>query len=383
MRCPFCETDSMCTVNSGEAHIDQCDSCKAAWFDRGEIRELTEGRFPEPGEPAQEGDLPAGGKEKILVRMSDAWKKAASLFCPKCSTSLIAVNFQNTGTPVFCCRKCGGILVSRDGVVELAGTFGLHRKNAALYGAMGESIAETVQERFDRAGPKEVEAADVAATLIPVVVPLKNEESPSGSYPVVTYGLLVLMAAAYLFYVSGIAETKMYVARIALSSGTGFGHVSAPVLLQALFFHGGIFPLAMNGLFLFALGGKAEDRMGRVPFLLFYLACGVAAGAVHLLWGPAGAPTALGAAGAVAGLLGAYIVFFPQARISIYKAGEIATVPAYILVCSWVVAEFLWEWGPLSCVFNPAPYSITGSIGGLATGAAIAASWRLIESQKA
>jgi membrane associated rhomboid family serine protease len=153
-------------------------------------------------------------------------------------------------------------------------------------------------------------------------------------------------------------------------------------LLAAPFLHGGIVPLVVGCLFLFVLGDNVEDRLGRVPFLLFFLICGAVAGAAHVLWGTAGMPAALGSAGAVAGVLGAYLVFFPDVPIAMYGMGRVVTVPAYLFACAWAVAVFLWGWGPgpLSNLLNPAPYSLAGHLAGFAAGVAGAALWGSLEN---
>ena len=122
--------------------------------------------------------------------------------------------------------------------------------------------------------------------------------------------------------------------------------------------------------------------MGRVPFLVFYMLCAVTAGAAHVLWGKAGAPSALGSAGAVAGVLGAYLVFFPEVPISMYGVGKVVSVPAYLFACAWAVAVFLWGWGPgpLSAFFNPAPYGLAGHLAGFFGGALGAFLWRILEN---
>ena len=128
MLCPYCKDGSMNTVDSGKNRIDQCDSCGAAWFDQGEIGELTEGRFPETAE-STEGEPFAREKYAFApMSLSDAWEKSASLSCPKCSKPLTMVDFQITGIPVFRCRGCGGMLLTRYAIRELAGKFHLLRK---------------------------------------------------------------------------------------------------------------------------------------------------------------------------------------------------------------------------------------------------------------
>jgi membrane associated rhomboid family serine protease len=81
-------------------------------------------------------------------------------------------------------------------------------------------------------------------------------------------------------------------------------------------------------------------------------------------------PSALGSAGAVAGVLGAYLVFFPDVPIDMYGMGRVVTVPAYLFACAWAVSVFLWGWGPgpLSVLFNPTPYSLAGHLAGFTAG---------------
>ena len=120
--------------------------------------------------------------------------------------------------------------------------------------------------------------------------------------------------------------------------------------------------------------------MGWLPFLAFYLLCGVVAGTAHVLWGRAGGPAALGSAGAVAGVLGAYLVFFPDVSIEMYGLGRVATVPAYLFACFWVAAAFLIGPGPFTDLLNPSPLSLPGNLAGFAAGASAAALWRFREA---
>jgi membrane associated rhomboid family serine protease len=92
-------------------------------------------------------------------------------------------------------------------------------------------------------------------------------------------------------------------------------------------------------------------------------------------------PAALGSAGAVAGVLGAYLVFFPDVPIEMYGMGRVVTVPAYLFACAWAVSVFLWGWGPgpLSTLLNPAPYILAGHLAGFAAGALGAALCRSVE----
>ena len=252
----------------------------------------------------------------------------------------------------------------------LAGRFKFQRDHAQLYESLGASMAEEVRGRMNRRLGADVGEVRAGQIPLPVLVPLADGASPGSRPPVVVYGILFLTVALYLLSWIGAGDIAGLQARLALPSGTGFSGVPIFALLLTPFLHAGIVPLGVGCLFLFVLGDNVEDRLGRVPFLLFYLFCGAVAGAAHVVAGKAGMPAALGSAGAVAGVLGAYLVFFPDVPIEMYGMGRVATVPAYLFACAWAVAVFLWGWGPgpLSSLLNPAPYSLAGHLAGFSRG---------------
>ncbi len=371
----------MGAVTSGEVEVDRCRTCGAAWFDPGEIRELTQGRLPaeEDAESAADPSPPAKEEKGAALRL--AWGEARGLPCPRCGEPLGPVDFQLTGVPVFRCGGCGGMLVSRRSANALSARFKFQRDHAQLYESLGASMAEEVRSRMNRRLGPDVAEVRPGQIPLPVLVPLADGASPGSRLPVAMYGILFFTVSLYLLSWIGAGDGTGVEGRLALPSGMGFSGVPKVALLLTPFLHGGIVPLGVGCLFLFVLGDNVEDRLGRVPFLLHYLFCGAVAGAAHVLWGKAGMPAALGSAGAVAGVLGAYLVFFPDVPIEMYGMGRVATVPAYLFACAWAVAVFLWGWGPgpLSNLLNPAPYTLPGHLAGFATGAGIAALWRSLE----
>jgi len=381
MNCPYCKIPSMGAVASGEVEVDRCRTCGAAWFDPGEIRELTQGRLSAEEDSAAANDpAPPPGEDKgAALRL--AWGEARGLSCPRCGGPLRPADFQLTGIPVFRCAGCGGMLLSRRSANALSARFRFQRDHAQLYESLGASMAEEVRGRMNRRLGPDVGEVRAGRIPVPVLVPLADGASPGSSPPVTVYGILFLTVALYLLSRIGVGDGTGLQGRLALPSGTGFSGVPKAALLSAPFLHGGIVPLVVGCLFLLVLGDNVEDRLGRVPFLLFYLLCGAAAGAAHVLWGKAGMPAALGSAGAVAGVLGAYLVFFPDVPIKMYEMGRVVTVPAYLFACAWAVSVFLWGWGPglLSNLLNPAPYSLAGHLAGFAAGALGAVLCRSVE----
>jgi membrane associated rhomboid family serine protease/Zn-finger nucleic acid-binding protein len=372
MDCPFCKISSMRRVLAGGKEIDRCLSCGALWFDCGEIRELTEGRLAADGE-GETLPKPWSGE---LLKMH---RQAASLACPRCGGHLRAVDFQSTGIPVLHCLACQGYLVSRRCAAAISDRFHSYRQLGKQFAELGESLAGAVKRRMELTYGPVVRPSDVQIPL-PVVVPLADEGSPPTSFPVVTYFLIGLSVGVYLLSRIGGGSLSLPGGLPGLPPGRGISAGFLPATLFSIFLHGGLLPLAAGVLFLFVLGDNVEDRMGWLPFLLLYLLCGLIAGAAHMLFGKPGGYAALGSAGAVAGVLGAYLIFFPEVSIRMYGLGQIRTVPAYLFACAWVAAAFLIGPGPLTDLVNPAPLSLPGNIAGFGAGVFGAVLWRFRET---
>ena len=119
-------------------------------------------------------------------------------------------------------------------------------------------------------------------------------------------------------------------------------------VLSAMFLHGGLLHLLGNMLFLFVFGNNVEDRLGRVRYLLFYLGCGYAAAYGFALSQPNSTDTLVGASGAIAGVLGAYLVLFPRARVTSLIPFIFfipVWLPAWVVLGSWFLLQWLYFQG--------------------------------------
>jgi len=116
-------------------------------------------------------------------------------------------------------------------------------------------------------------------------------------------------------------------------------------LLTAMFLHGGFVHIAGNMLFLWIFGNNIEDAMGSLRFLVFYLLCGLGSGAFHVAFNANSMVPTVGASGAVAGVLGAYLVAFPRARVStlvpLFVFFTVITLPAVVVLGFWFVIQLL------------------------------------------
>jgi membrane associated rhomboid family serine protease len=189
------------------------------------------------------------------------------------------------------------------------------------------------------------------------VIPLRDA-NPTRRTPVVTLALVIACFVAFgveLFALASggedalIALIEQYGSVPAeLTAALKAGQlVSEPVLdvFTSMFLHAGWLHLLGNMLYLWIFGNNVEDRMGRVLFLLFYLAGGVVAVAAQTLVDPASTDPMIGASGAIAATLGAYLVLFPGARIqSLVFLGffyQLIAVPAAIVLGVWFLLQVI------------------------------------------
>src|SRR5262245_3958236 len=108
-----------------------------------------------------------------------------------------------------------------------------------------------------------------------------------------------------------------------------------------MFLHGGWMHLGGNMLYLWIFGDNLEKVMGAFRFLLFYLICGLAASVAHIAFGAGSTVPAVGASGAISGVLGGYLLLFPQNRVRVLTRGGIASVPAIFVLGFWIVIQLI------------------------------------------
>lgn len=146
--------------------------------------------------------------------------------------------------------------------------------------------------------------------------------------------------------------------------------------LSCMFLHGGWFHIISNMWALWIFGDNVEDRMGTLRFLLFYLTCGVIASVVHVISDPYSTVPVVGASGAISGVMGAYFVFYPTARvITLVPLGFIplfVDVPAVVFMFVWFLSQF--QSGLLSLVAGQTIGGVAwwAHIGGFVAGLALA-----------
>jgi membrane associated rhomboid family serine protease len=169
-----------------------------------------------------------------------------------------------------------------------------------------------------------------------------RDHNPSRSTPVVTYILIALNLGVFLSYWSLFSDDRalgqffMTWALLPAEVSNGTGMLG---LVTSMFLHGGLMHLGGNMLFLWIFGDNLEDEMGPLGFLLFYLASGIAAGLTQVYADPASMIPTVGASGAIAGVLGGYLLLFPKAKVDILFIFivffRVIPLPAWLMLGVW------------------------------------------------
>jgi membrane associated rhomboid family serine protease len=224
------------------------------------------------------------------------------------------------------------------------------------------------------------------------MIPLKDD-NPTASVPYVTFGLIAvnLFVYTYLLFLGRYGSERLvleYAAVPARMFGLTGEPVTAGILtsISSMFLHGGLLHVGGNMLYLWIFGDNVEDVFGHVAFLLFYLACGLAGAYAHGLANMSSTVPMVGASGAVAGVLGAYVLMFPRARVwtffFFFFFWQVIRVPAVIIIGLWIllqVANGLADGGTAE-----GGVAWFAHIGGFSTGAlfALFAMGRVMKSRK-
>lgn len=192
-------------------------------------------------------------------------------------------------------------------------------------------------------------------------LPLGDDDLDRRTVPVVTYALIALNIVFWLIelklgdrFINGYSTVPFEITHntdLAGMQTIQAGGQSAQVqlypgptpiyltLLSSMFMHASWMHIGGNMLYLWIFGDNIEDRIGHLKFLVFYILCGLAASAADIMFKTDSVIPSLGASGAIAGVLGAYLVLFPQRKVRVLMARQIVSMPAFIVLGLWIVLQ--------------------------------------------
>jgi membrane associated rhomboid family serine protease len=186
--------------------------------------------------------------------------------------------------------------------------------------------------------------------------------NPTERFPVVTVGLIALNVLVFLYELALGSRLGAFIAAygvvpyeithfadlVGTDPETSIVHFPGPpipqlTLFSSMFIHGGLLHIIGNMLYLWIFGNNIEDILGPVKFLLFYLVCGLAAAFAQIIPNPNSTVPMVGASGAVAGVLGAYLIAYPHARVLtlvfLFIFIRVMMIPAGVLLAFWFIIQ--------------------------------------------
>jgi len=180
-------------------------------------------------------------------------------------------------------------------------------------------------------------------------IPIKDL-NPRQTYPVVNTLLILSNVIVFLYqltlppheyqaFVMANATIPSHIRGVL--AGHGSPEAAFLPIFTSMFLHSGFMHIAGNMLFLWIFGDNVEDYFGHFPYLLFYLVCGIGSGLTHIIFNFSSHLPALGASGAISGVMGAYILLYPRARVLTLVFVFFIPIPAFIILGYWFLLQFL------------------------------------------
>jgi membrane associated rhomboid family serine protease len=197
--------------------------------------------------------------------------------------------------------------------------------------------------------------------------PIGDDDTARRTVPLVTYALIALNVLFFFVELSGgdaFVGKWAFVPRRFLANPSG----DVPTLFTSMFMHAGWVHLGGNMLYLWIFGDNVEDRFGHIKFVIFYLLCGLAATVAQLVFSLGSNVPNLGASGAIAGVLGAYILLFPQGKVKVLQGQQVIQVPALIVIGIWIVLQFFSGIGSIANSAQTGGVAYIAHIGGFLAG---------------
>ena len=197
--------------------------------------------------------------------------------------------------------------------------------------------------------------------------PIGDDNSSRRTVPIVTYALIAINLVFFFLELNGgeafIQQWAFVPRRFLANPGGDF-----PTLFTSMFMHAGWLHLLGNMLYLWIFGDNVEDRFGHVKFTIFYLLCGIAATFAQLAFSSGSNIPNLGASGAIAGVLGAYILLFPKTRVNVLMGRGVIPMPALAVIGLWIVLQFVSGIGSISNTAESGGVAYMAHIGGFIAG---------------
>ncbi len=224
------------------------------------------------------------------------------------------------------------------------------------------------------------------------MIPIRDK-NPSGTFPYVTIGIIITNIFIFFYELSLGSDLATFVHQYGVVPAKTIHyfqtHESIPIniffpFLSSTFLHAGFIHLIGNMWFLWIFGDNIEDRLGHIKYLCFYILCGAIASSVHVFFNSQSQLPCIGASGAIAAVLGAYMITFPRARVTtivpIFFFIQIIELPAVIVLGFWILIQFIS--GTVSSSASGGGVAWWAHVGGFVSGIILFTTIRILFARK-
>ncbi|MCD6288753.1 MAG: rhomboid family intramembrane serine protease [Candidatus Hydrogenedentes bacterium] len=381
MLCPVCSVHLKRQTYLG-VDIDICEQCKGVWFDRDEMSEFLDAYIATnesvPNAPVRINQ-PGGCPTTV---------QQAARFCPRCGVNMRVVNYAyDSNIFVDRCEECGGTWVDGDEVVQLASFCKGNPKLDKLGVSMAKHVknvretAEMIDGIRDVIHPNSMLSTWLFFVMPFWLIPI-GDSTERKSVPWCTLGLILANVAVMFYVFCFVTDMDAFWAQ--------YGSIPALIwkgndlyrFITSMFIHAGIFHILGNMLFLGVFGDNVEAGFGHIKFILFYLVCGICSDLVFAAMHPAMTDPVIGASGAIAGVIGAYFVLYPEAKVKTFVYGRVVTVPAVLYLGLWFLMQLVYL--HIHTTYEAAlGVAFAAHVGGFVTGLVLAIAVKIIGPKRA
>jgi membrane associated rhomboid family serine protease len=373
LRCPVDGSELERIAFQG-IEVDVCSKCGGIWFDHGELDDVMREALAQPQSVARL-DPQSGAPTKPTPHRQPT--------CPRCQKPMIPEVFGKVSNiELDRCPQCQGQWADGGELSALVEYLHDPGESQRMH-KLGEAIAETVKKRealkdlteLGRQGRRRVLMGSLF--LPKIILPLGTSVGVV-RFPMVTVCLVLTNILVFVLQATS-GDMQGVVMAFGLTPARISGGENPWGLLTHMFLHGGVMHLVGNMLFLWIFARAIEDTIGRGKFLVTYLLMGFLAGLIFFLFNLDSRLPAVGASGAISGIMGAFIVFYPYSTIPTFVIQAVLDIPTWLYLGVWIAFQLLYiaiysAVGLCSCV------TFSAHVGGFFAGVILA--WFFKQKEK-
>ena len=313
-----------------------CGFCGGGFFPDGSFGAYLNWKIKsDPTVPVPEIDL-----SKRVIGVSEITEK--EIECPACRQKMKKVNYKNDSNIIMDrCENCNSMWVKKDRLMPAASFFKGNPLMREMAESFGAEVASNTRARSELDNFRKKSWNPLLCFLVPSFIPLREVERGNRFTKACT-SIIVINILVFFMQVFGVDNAIDMIRHFAFIPQRVLEGSSVYTVFTSLFVHKNLSHIIGNLWMLYIFGNNLETKLGALRFIMFYLLFGVTANAVSYLFTSNDNLLHFGASGAIAGVMGAYFIFFPKNRIYTHFFGKTFSIPAYYFLVIWIIYQVVF-----------------------------------------